>query len=63
MAKRKKNRSEFPLTFFIMMVGIIIIALLNPDNFLKPFIDMSKSLGVLLGVICIAFIWDHLSHR
>ena len=46
-----------------MMVGIIIIALLNPDNFLKPFIDMGKSLGVLLGVICIAFIWDHFSHR
>ncbi len=63
MKRKKKNSSEFPLTFLIMMVGIIIIALLNPDNFLKPFIDMGKSLGVLLGVICIAFIWDHFSHR
>ena len=54
---KKKNDNKIDKNF------AIIIALLNPDNFLKPFIDMGKSLGVLLGVICIAFIWDHLSNR
>ena len=63
MAKKKSKSSGFPLTFLIMIIGIVTIAFLNPDNFFKPFVDMGKSLGILILVIIIAFVWDYLSHK
>ena len=61
MARNKKNKNslEFAIVFLVIIICVLIVAFLNPNNFFEPFADWGKVLGIAFIIGCITFTFNH----